>query len=111
MRLVPRFIKSAWSWLDHRTGLSDLIGPPMKHLVPHDARWWYVFGSATMAAFAIQVFSGVALAFSYVPSSANAYDSLQFIMHGMVFGSFMRGLHYYGASAMILMVGAHMAQV
>lgn len=111
MRLVPRFIKSAWSWLDDRTGLSDLIGPQMKHLVPHDARWWYVFGSATMAAFAIQVFSGVALSFSYVPSAAHAYDALQFITNDTVFGRFMRGLHYYGASAMVLMVGAHMAQV
>jgi ubiquinol-cytochrome c reductase cytochrome b subunit len=83
----------------------------LEHLVPADARWWYVFGSATMAAFTIQVFTGVALAFSYVPSAAHAYDALQFITHHAVFGRFMRALHYYGASAMVLMVGLHMAQV
>ncbi|HEY3757596.1 MAG TPA: cytochrome b N-terminal domain-containing protein [Opitutaceae bacterium] len=106
-----RWIKSTWNWIDDRTGLSEMLGPVMTHLVPHDAKWWYVFGSATMCAFMIQVFTGAALAFSYIPSAAEAYPTLQFISHDATFGSLLRGMHYYGASAMVLMVGAHMAQV
>jgi ubiquinol-cytochrome c reductase cytochrome b subunit len=107
---MKKFLSSVWRWFDNRLGISDLIGPSLRHLVPRDARWWYVFGSATMVAFAVQVVTGVVLAFSYVPSAGQAYETLQFITNEAPFGHFLRGLHYYGASAMVLMVGAHMVQ-
>ena len=31
---------AAWKWVDDRLGITELIGPSMKHLVPHDAGWW-----------------------------------------------------------------------
>ena len=109
--MFRRILIGAWRWLDDRLGISALIGPMARHLVPADARWWYVFGSATLCAFMVQVVTGVALAFSYIPSTSQAFDTLHFITDDAPFGHFLRGLHYFGASAMVLMVGAHAVQV
>ena len=109
--MLKRFLHRVWDWVDDRTGLPQAIGRTARHLVPPDAKWWYVFGSATLCAFMIQVVTGIALAFSYIPSASEAYATLHFISSEAPFGHFLRGLHYYGASAMVLMVGLHMAQV
>src|SRR5579863_6499731 len=109
--MVKRLAKLVWETLDDRLGISTTLAPILNHPVPRGARWWYVFGSATLFAFIIQVVSGVTLAFSYIASSSQAYETLLFITNDAPFGRVLRGLHYYGASAMVLMVGIHMGQV
>ena len=66
--------------------------------------WDYTIGSATLIAFIVQVVTGVALAFTYVPTPDHAYESLQFITHDAILGSVVRGIHFWGASAMVLLV-------
>jgi ubiquinol-cytochrome c reductase cytochrome b subunit len=102
-----RFLRTAWAWFDARTDTSKTIGPILKHPVPRTG-WMYVFGSATFFAFLIQVFTGIALATAYVSSAGSAYDSLQWITHQALAGRLLRGMHYFGASAMVLLVGLHM---
>jgi ubiquinol-cytochrome c reductase cytochrome b subunit len=104
-------LQRAWHWFDDRSGFSVLVKPIADHPVPRGSGWSYVFGSATLFAFLVQVVTGIALATAYVTSTDAAYDSLKFISHEAPFGSLLRGMHYYGASAMVLMVGLHMIQV
>jgi len=100
-----------WRWIDDRSGFSDTIMPMMTHVVPRDARWWYVFGSATLCAFMLQVFTGICLAMSYVPAGGQAYHSLLYITHEAPLGNLLRGMHNYGATAMVTMMILHLTQV
>ncbi len=102
--------KRAWDWLDDRTNIRGSSRRNLKLTVPPGVNWWYVFGTATLAAFALQVVTGIALALTYVPSASEAYPSLQFITHQSYMGNLLRGMHFFGASAMILFIGVHMAR-
>jgi ubiquinol-cytochrome c reductase cytochrome b subunit len=99
-----------YHWLDERLGIDTVIRPIIEHPVP-DTDWPYVLGSATLTAFVFQILTGVALAMSYVPAPNSAYESLNFITHDAVLGSFLRGIHYFGASAMVILIAAHAAHV
>jgi ubiquinol-cytochrome c reductase cytochrome b subunit len=107
MNMPERF----WRWVDSRTGLSRYLGPIARHPVPPGAKWLYVFGSATLFVFVLQVFTGTILASAYITSTGNAYESLKFITGQAVLGRFIRGLHYFGASAMIVLIGIHVIRV
>ncbi|HLJ15955.1 MAG TPA: cytochrome b N-terminal domain-containing protein [Bryobacteraceae bacterium] len=108
MRILTRL----WKWFDDITGISPLLGPLFSHPVPRARKsaWFYVLGSATLTAFLIQIITGIALASGYVPSSGQAYDSLVFIT-GTPFGRIVRGIHAFGADAMIILIGLHAIRV
>jgi ubiquinol-cytochrome c reductase cytochrome b subunit len=104
--MLRRFL----AWLDDRSGLLTASQHALEHPVPPRTGWWYVFGSATLIAFMLQVATGIALASAYVPSSGQAYDSLRFITEQAMLGRFLRGMHYFGASAMVLLIGIHVSR-
>src|ERR671928_20494 len=90
-------------WLEDRTGVGAALKPILDHPVPPTG-WDYTLGSATFIAFIVQIVTGVALAFSYVPAPDHAYESLEFITEGAVLGRLVRGIHFWGSSAMVLLV-------
>jgi ubiquinol-cytochrome c reductase cytochrome b subunit len=103
-----QIFRRLWQWFDDVTGLSAFLRPIMRHPVPptRKSSWLYVFGSATLVAFLVQVITGISLASAYVTASGEAYDSLLFITETPI-GRIVRGVHYFGASAMIVLVGVH----
>jgi ubiquinol-cytochrome c reductase cytochrome b subunit len=105
---MKKIFKKTGAWIDDRTGLSAMINPLLNHPVPPRSLWSYVFGSATLFCLILQLVTGIGLSLLYQPSSDNAYQSLEFISNQAKFGNILRGIHYYGASAMIILVGLHM---
>src|ERR671921_806406 len=77
---------SAVDWIDERTSLSGGARWMMFRKVPKGTNWFYTLGSATMFAFLNQAITGVFL------------------------GEFVRGMHKWGSSVMVILVFLHMAR-
>jgi ubiquinol-cytochrome c reductase cytochrome b subunit len=107
-----RLIATVGRWLDDRLQLAKPIADTMAHPVPRrTASWAYVFGSAALTVFALQLVTGILLAILYVPSAGEAWNSLQFINHQVSAGWFIRALHGWGSNFMLAIVIIHMVQV
>ncbi len=99
-----------YQWLDSRLNLKPVERTLLDEPIPGGASWIYVFGSATLFLFLLQAITGMFLAIYYAPTPDHAYDSIQFIEEQVTFGAFVRGLHHWGASAMVVAIGLHMLQ-
>src|SRR5262249_8873043 len=72
---------------------------------------WYVFGSAALTIFILQLVTGILLALIYVPSAGQAWSSLQALNHDVALGWFIRAMHGWGSNFMLAIVLLHMMQV
>jgi ubiquinol-cytochrome c reductase cytochrome b subunit len=108
MRLISRI----GEWFDRRLQLAAPIREMAEHRVPRStASWWYVFGSAALVVFLLQIVTGILLALIYVPSGGEAWSSLQALNHDVALGWFIRALHGWGSNFMVAIVLIHMTQV
>jgi ubiquinol-cytochrome c reductase cytochrome b subunit len=107
-----RLIQKLGDWFDLRLQLGAPIRETLEHPVPRQsASWFYVFGSAALTCFMLQIVTGILLALIYVPSAGEAWSSLQTLNHGISLGWFIRALHGWGSNFMVALVLLHMAQV
>jgi quinol-cytochrome oxidoreductase complex cytochrome b subunit len=97
-------------WLDERTGASPFLRGFLYRKVPKGTNWFYTLGSATMFAFLNQAVTGVFLAMYYDPNPTRAYDSARYITNDVWLGAFVRGMHKWGSTVMVLLVFLHMAR-
>lgn len=97
-------------WLDKRTGVHELMEESLNEPIPGGARLAYVFGSGLLYIFISQIITGICLAIYYVPSAETAHTSVAYITKQVAAGAFLRSLHYYGSSAMIIVLALHFLQ-
>ena len=98
-------------WVDERTGASPFLTGLLLRKVPKGTNWFYTLGSATLFAFAMQALTGVFLAMFYVPSSTEAYNSITHLTNDVFLGEFVRGMHKWGATVMVILIFLHMGRV
>ncbi|MDP2660799.1 MAG: cytochrome b N-terminal domain-containing protein [Dehalococcoidia bacterium] len=104
-------MESILNWVDERIEIRSIWAAIMERNIPIGVNWWYTLGSATLFLFTLQAVTGMFLAMYYSPSPDHAYDSIEFIMNAVIFGRVVRGLHHWGASAMVVLATMHMLRV
>jgi quinol-cytochrome oxidoreductase complex cytochrome b subunit len=97
-------------WLDERFSWRQVWEAIFLRRVPK-VNWFYTLGSATLLVAVNQAVTGILLTLYYVPTPDHAYDSVQYITTQVPAGWLIRGLHHWGASAMIVLVVLHMLRV
>jgi quinol-cytochrome oxidoreductase complex cytochrome b subunit len=98
-------------WIDERLDLRGAKRDLLDREVPARLTWWHTLGSATFTVFLVQVITGTTLATYYSASPDHAYDSIQYVSHQVASGSLLRAIHHWGASAMVILLVAHMIRV
>ena len=98
------------AWIDRRTGIDALLRTALDEPIPGGARFAYIFGSGLLFLFISQVITGVFLALYYVPSADHAHTTVAYITKAVTAGAFLRSLHAYGASAMVVVMVLHLSQ-
>ena len=101
---------SVVDWLDERTSLSGPGRWLLFRKVPKGTNWFYTLGSATLFAFLSQAVTGVFLAMWYDPSPTHAYESVRYITNDAFLGEFVRGMHKWGSSVMVILIFLHMGR-
>lgn len=97
-------------WLDERVGHRALLEHALNEPVRGGARWAYIWGSALVLSFVIQAVTGYLLMSAYAPSATTAWSSVAHVTFTMRAGWLVRGLHHFGAQAMVILLIGHLGQ-
>lgn len=97
-------------WVENRTGLASGIHHFLYEDIPASSGWHQVLGSVAMFCFMVQAVTGILLALNYAATPPDAHASLRYILTELTGGRLIRGLHHWGASMMIVVVGLHLVQ-
>jgi len=98
------------NWLDERVGWRGIWQAIFLRKIPK-VNWFFTLGSASLFVALTQGITGILLTLYYVPTPDHAYDSVQYITNQVAGGWFIRGIHHWGASAMVVLVFLHMLRV
>jgi len=98
-------------WLDHRSGWRAARRHLLDEPLPPGTGWWFTLGSVLLAALALQAVTGILLSLTYAPTPDHAHDSVRYIEQSVRAGRLLRGLHYYGASLIVIAAVLHMLRV
>jgi menaquinol-cytochrome c reductase cytochrome b subunit len=97
-------------WMEDRSSIVTMLEAFLYEPVPKRGKWLYTLGSATLFLITLQFLTGILLLFYYVPTTDNAWDSIYYIMSDVYFGPLIRGIHFWSANILVVVIGLHMVR-
>ena len=79
--------------------------------MPAGVGWWQTLGNLMLTLLAFQFITGFALAMFYSASPETAHASVKHITEGVTLGSFIRGLHSWGSTVIVVAMAMHTLRV
>ncbi len=98
------------AFFESRLPLRD-VANHLKKPLPKHINWLFSLGSMATFLLILQAVTGAFLALYYSPSPDHAYDAVNYISQEVPFGGFVRGLHHWGSSALVILVFLHLLRV
>ena len=95
-------------WTEDRTGIVTMMEHFLYEPVPKRGKWLYSLGSATLFLITLQFLTGILLLFYYVPTTDHAWNSIYYMMNDVYMGWLVRGIHFWSANILVVVVGLHM---
>ncbi len=109
MEALQQSFKNIMGWVDDRLPVTETYEKHMsKYYAPKNFNFWYFFGVLAIVVLVNQLLTGIWLTMSYIPSSDDAFASVEYIMRDVEYGWLLRYMHSTGASAFFLVVYLHM---
>jgi quinol-cytochrome oxidoreductase complex cytochrome b subunit len=104
-----RLVDGLYDWLDSRTGIRTARKHLLEEPLPPGVGCWFVTGILLLLLLpSVQLITGIVLAMYYLPSPEYAYESVRYVMERVTFGRILRGLHFFGASFIVVAAIVHM---
>jgi len=104
-------VKKIYRFLEERLGLEAFANFWLNKLLPPSTNWFFTLGGAALFLFLVQVLTGIFLALYFAATPNGAYASVTYIQEKVLFGKIIRGIHYWAAAFLMVVVPLHLLRV
>jgi ubiquinol-cytochrome c reductase cytochrome b subunit len=98
-------------WMDLRLGWWGFVRKNLDEPMPPGVGWWQTLGNLLLTLLMFQFVTGFALAMFYSASPTDAYASTKHITEQVPLGAFVRGLHVWGSTVIVIVTVLHILRV
>ncbi len=95
-------------WMDERLPIARMMhGQFVDFPTPRNLNYMWTFGGILTFCLVVQIVTGIVLAMHYMPSAAEAFDSVEAIRRDVNYGWLIRNIHAVGGSMFFLACYLH----